>query len=525
MKLWRSLGVGRVNIIDYTNWPSFWTFHLWKKQYEPSLRACGGDLLKCFVRAAHDHGLELISDLKTFDLGGNWYPVPNDRVSATLDIDNRYSSVIPEIAAHREWTPQAHPDLKRDATFPIRKLRLFSLESIPALKRSDVEILTSRDNKKYAPVHKQYKVTVRQINRPHKRWTPTGAVADSGSTRNWMIEIDGLEIREPFVALRFKRDGVALLQRGYMIAEAFADGDDNAQPFTVATNGNTKEGFFCWRGWQGWTNLTENLLTVRRWPGPEFGLVFRIDDRMPSLLEPAYDGARQIWIDRVKYLLDAGADGVSIRTYCHHAGPMCYLQYAYATPILETFKQQFGRMPENTPRDYQAIREFRRDAYTQFMRDARSVTRDRGKKLMFELESGQELSSEIDCRMQLPIDWERWIREGLVDEVRLKWWTPQTPFVHERVLPVARKHGVPVSVISRCLHTGIGTRTTEMAREVIAGAAAAGFDGYNLYEHQNLMDVNPEGRVVFKGPVDAYVGAAREALAQIASQNSDGSRS
>ena len=53
---------------------------------------------------------------------------------------------------------------------------------------------------------------------------------------------------------------------------------------------------------------------------------------MPSLLEPAHEQARAIWLARIDTMLTAGVDGIDIRSYCHHNGPMHYLKYAFAQP-------------------------------------------------------------------------------------------------------------------------------------------------------------------------------------------------
>jgi hypothetical protein len=55
-----------------------------------------------------------------------------------------------------------------------------------------------------------------------------------------------------------------------------------------------------------------------------------------------------------------------------------------------------------------------------------------------------------------------------------------------------------------------------MAELVIGGACAAGFSGYSFYEHQNLMEMNPEGCLALKGPVESYFHKAREVLRQMA---------
>jgi hypothetical protein len=68
-------------------------------------------------------------------------------------------------------------------------------------------------------------------------------------------------------------------------------------------------------------------------------------------------------------------------------------------------------------------------------------------------------------------------------------------------MPVARRCGVKVSLISRCLHTGVELRTREFAALTAGRAAAAGFSGYTLYEQQNLQGLDVLGQPFFKGPV------------------------
>ena len=261
--------------------------------------------------------------------------------------------------------------------------------------------------------------------------------------------------------------------------------------------------------------MTEAVIGRRAWQSGAIGVIFDEDDRMPAMLEPACDGARKIWLGRAQQMLDAGVDGVSIRTYCHHNGPYHYLKYAFAEPVRETFKSMYGREPEMRDDDYERIRNIRGDFYTQFIREVSKLVRGSGKKLSVELESGIEVPANLHCRMQLPLQWRKWIEEGLVDEVRAKWMSAQSTFLHEEVLPVARRHGVPVQIISRCLHNGLSHRPRETADMLIGGAVAAGFDAYNWYEQQNLVDTNQAGYPMLKGPVRPYFDRVRQTLAEL----------
>ena len=514
MRTWAKLGMRRVHWIEYANWPSFWgrAVYDWVKQYRATIEHCG-DYLTAAARAAHDNDLEIIADLKTFDLGMNCSVAPRDGLSTVKDLEGRHVTVIPEIAAHPEWTMQSNVAWRPKRCGAITKLRLYSESPLPELRRRDVRLLVSRNNRQYTRYTGRVTFTQGTTRRSHQRWTPAGNVPDKGARRNAYIELSGLNIDEPFVAVELGAGEVALRHRGHALAEAW-DASGRLAPLTVATNGTAASGFFFWKGWQGWTNQNEALLQPRKFDGANIGLVFREATNMPTMLEPAYEGARQIWLDRIATILDTGVDGVDIRTYCHHNGPMCYLQYAFAPAVCEAFRSIHGREPRCDADDYQRVRRIRGDFYTQFIRDARKLTADRGRKLTVQLESGIEVPDHLDCRMQIRLDWRTWITEGLVDEVRLKWFTAESAFVHEQVMPLARQHGVPVHLISRCLHTGMDIRWYEMADRLIGGAATAGFDGYNFYEQQNLMDLNPEGVTTLKGPTAPFMHRAREMLGQ-----------
>jgi len=513
MGIWKRLGLDRVHVQNYSNWPSFWKqpVHQWHHNYAATAKACGC-YFRAVIKAAKQAGLEAIGDHKVFDLGFNCWFVGPDGKSTVEGIESRHMPVIPELAEHQEWTLQANPEWLREPAFPIRTIRLYSESPVPNLRKSDVRIRVSPDNRSFRTYTGAFQFSVREMRRRHKRWTPGGTVPTGGSAKNWCVELTGLSIRTPYVAIQLGRDPWSLWHRGYMVAEAVgADGE--AAACTVATNGSSREGFYFWKGWMGWSNHNEPLLDRRSFPGHDFGLVFREMPNMPTLLEPAFPGARDIWLGRLRHSLSCGVDGVAIRTYCHHNGMMQYLKYAFAAPVCDEFLSRYGRVPRLCEEDYIRIRRIRGEFYTEFMRAGSAEARKWGRKFICILESGVEVPAELDVRMHLPLEWRRWITEGLLDEIRLKYFTAESRFVHEDVLPLARKHGVRVTLTSRCLHTGIGLRGVELARQTIRNAIDAGFDGYCLYEQQNLMDMNPLGRATLKGRVSEWFAEARSEIA------------
>ncbi|HVF11199.1 MAG TPA: hypothetical protein VNA16_10370, partial [Abditibacteriaceae bacterium] len=387
MKLISSWGVRRLHWIEYPHdWASFWEHELWAKNYARTVKECG-DLLPCAVQQAHHNELEIFADLKVFDLGMNVFFDKRKTASTVQDMDGGFITVLPDIAAHQEWTMQANPAWQTTPKFPIRRLRVYSEEPIPEINARDVRLRVSRDNRTYKNYSGPLEVRQGVLRRPHYRWTPAGKIQEPGTARNWYLELSGLKLNALFAALQIEGEAITLTQRGFMLLEA-EDANGNLAPLTMATTGHRdfkEAGYFFWKEWPGWANYTEPLVQRRKWCGNNLGMTFQEQPNMPSLLEPAYAGARDIWLARIQQILNAGADGVSIRTLCHHNGIMTWLKYAFAPAVCETFQSLYGREPQLTPEDYERVRRIRGDFFTQFLRDTKKLTAQAGKKLAFQI--------------------------------------------------------------------------------------------------------------------------------------------
>jgi hypothetical protein len=172
--------------------------------------------------------------------------------------------------------------------------------------------------------------------------------------------------------------------------------------------------------------------------------------------------------------------------------------YAFAEPVRTEFRSRYGREPGASWEDCTRIRRIRGDFYTEFLREGKRRAAAAGKRFAAHIEAGIEVPPECDQRMQFNLDWERWIAEGIVDELVLKWWFPQNPFIHERVLPLARRHGVPVYIVDRNSSLRRTPRALERAECLVREARAAGFAGYLWYEAADYKCPNAEGRPVFR---------------------------
>ncbi len=269
-----------------------------------------------------------------------------------------------------------------------------------------------------------------------------------------------------------------------------------------------------WTRWPSWNNRTELLVERSSWRGV-LGMALKEEARVPELLEPTYPAVRDLWLARIRCMLESGVDGIDIRTLCHHNGVMSYLRLAFAPVVRETFASLYGRAPRPEPADYERIRRIRGDAYTQFLREARTLAVAAGAKLCIHVEDGMEVPAHLDTRMQIAWDWRAWVSEGIVDEVTLKWFSERSRFAHEQVLPLCRRHGVPVHVCSRNLDNGLTERGIEVIESVLTRCAEAGLAGYNLYETANLISMNPAGHTWPKHNTGAVMAHARRVLQRI----------
>src|SRR5262249_5285327 len=159
------------------------------------------------------------------------------------------------------------------------------------------------------------RIVVKQakVKRPHYRWTPAGKVAepDSGGTE-WLLEISGLLLQQPYASVRIDGQASGIVHRMFALAEALGpDGRDGAGFPT--TSGSMKDGFWFGDSWLGWANYTEPLLAPMKWPaagakgaGGANGLAFAERPNLPTLLDPSFDGAHDIWLARFKHMLDSG---------------------------------------------------------------------------------------------------------------------------------------------------------------------------------------------------------------------------
>lgn len=510
LDLLRNWGVRRVSWIDYGPTDRSRSFWEWASSLQNARRTMAecGDVLPLAARQCREKGMTCYGVIKPFDMGFSEPEFDRPAPDRVLEVENRWAAVLDEVAANPSSVMTANPAWARPWMPPITRLRISSQSPLPPLDRADVELLVSDDNRRYAAYRGLFGLRQGTASVPHVRYTPAELLEEPGRRREHFLEFTGLALRARYAAIRFKRDGVCIEQRMFLAVQAF---DAAGQPVGLmpSTGGSLESGLVFSKDWPGWANQTPRWISPWICEGRPLGMVFEVPQRVPQTLEPIDAAARAVWLAAVQRVIDAGCDGVDIRLLCvHHCCPD-WLRYAFAAPVREAFAARYGRAVEAVEADYERVRLLRGEAVTQFLRDAKARTHAAGRKLVVHLECGIEVPPRLHTRMQLHLDWQRWIREGLADELMLKYWGSQSVWVHEQVLPLARQHGVPVHICDMNFTLSSPTGV-ERARRLAAEALAAGFAGYSFYETHSYLKLNPRGVPTVIGHADHAIRAAAD---------------
>ena len=507
-------GVSRIYWIDYPPYrayPSFWRSVSNEKNVVESYRRCG-DVLTKAAEIGKRKGMEFIGVFKPFDLGG--FHIAGQEMTENpigdglmRDVDNHVLCTMPEIAAHPEWSMAANPAWAQTANFPITRLRIYSNTPIPAAEADNFTLWVSEDNHEYAPYDSPVNFAQGQIRLPHYRWTPAGKKREPGARKQWYLEFSGLKLDAPFLAVTANLDPNCANQR-FLFTEAL-DRDVREAP-VLLTLGSMQQGFTFGNKWS-WENYTEDVVDGFAWRGGALGMAFTERTALPALLEPACRPAHKVWLKQVERMLRAGVDGIDIRTLCQHHTCLSWLIYAFAGPVRREFRRRFGRDVQAAPQDYILVRQLRGECYTEFIRKASALTRQYGKKFAVHLEPGIEVPVQHNIRMQMVVEWQKWLEEGLLDEITLKYWAAQSTFVHEEILPRAKRANIPVYICDRNFSL-TAPRAAELAEALVLDACRAGFAGMNWYETNSYYMLNAEGFSVPFGNSDYAIHRAWEML-------------
>ncbi len=460
-----------------------------------------GDFLPAAVRAAHDLGMEIYAVYKPFDLAHNdTFPFGSPAVA-------RYGMGMQSLSGEmfcglRSMVPLAHLRMKRRTDdLPadldrrvVRRIRFTGLDAAPTrLRPEHLRLAVSRDNGAYAP------------------YAGPLQVMDSVENGRRVLTLDGLRIPEPFFVLETPfRDNAATLRNTLVDLAQVYDEEGRPVPFTyglisradryshdVAADGRLDL----------WSELSRDgyCFNLPDFHAPERPHI-ALDNRRGYLafargkemyiagaLAPAYDAVHDFWLSHVRECLDAGVDGVDLRDAQHNRS-LVWEDYGFESPVIEEYLRRHGESdPARFDREKQV--EILSDRYTDFYAKAARLIRSRGKRVQLHVNL---LSRRY---MGLKWDWERWIREGLADEITLKsLWPADEPRL-DRICPHTAPRGIPLHSCPWLVDQKGGPELRQRLGDGLHAAASGGREsGFILYESGYVVEIGPDLRPRFVVP-------------------------
>ncbi len=507
-------GMSRIYWIDY---PYSFTpegkpviQHANRDFYEKTKKAFGGDPLPVCIELAHKEGLEFFTTFKPYDSS---------------------SYADPFIKQHPEWTFRRNPEWKQEINSNrVTEISLFAdnADELP-FNEDEIAVFCSDDNIDYKSVITR-QISNSVVTRPRYKWTPAGKKEIGGTEIVRRITLADFNSEGKYWAIRFPKNNNpgSFGNQTFLLMEVTVE--ETQVPVTISFNHkkdgvSSTDGIFGFDFVKGsgpacWIDISEGIEIRKATPaGSVFGFHLGQNDFSTEMLDPSFPEVREHWLDLwVRRAIDLGADGVDVRIAHHHVNAE-WLSYGYADPVLTAFKEKTGRSPDVTNEDFAMIRKIRGEFHTQFLREAKEMLSASGLKLEAHVEARMKASAELDSFLQIYWDVAGWIDNGIIDGINLKYVNPFSQFAQKEILPRAKRHNIPVHMISAVGDPRSNPRTPEYASEKLAICNAAGINGLNLYELWVYLRTTPRGEWFTRGCADATIKQLKQTLTTIKNEN------
>lgn len=502
-----------------------------------------GEPLRAAVRAAKAHGLEIYGVLKPYNGGlAGSFPLGSPEAgtrSQLTRVGGSLVQVIPFLEAHPEMRPRRRPFA--DTPGPIREIRLAKADDAPTrLRPENLRVWVSVDNHAYRPLPVTPTGTVgvepaeRDVHDYH------GNVLTRAGDPVRVVRLTGLEIREPFVVVTTNcAEGAGDFRNTPLgMATAYGDGGRRLE-CVLATHAalwikprdfrsyglEFDQGYGHipialdepWRtpGGDRWTHFSgedefaEEAIFGHGQAGGFVGLARGRNEYLSTVPCEAYPEVRGLWLGWVQAMLEAGVDGVDLRISAHGCLSDEPEAYGWNPPVLAEYRRRFGEGEVEAAK----LAVVRGDFYTQFVRDAAGLVRDRGKRMQLHLHAEAFRTERVFGQQHgvpdnVEFQWRRWLEEGLADEVvlRTSWFeaaedplgaaqtnrsrlaTALADPVAGEMLAEAGRRGLPVT-LNR--YIGRAAKLGEYLDDLALAARDGRFAGFDVYEFFDLAQGEP----------------------------------
>lgn len=522
---------------------NIWDCH-WATYGRKTIEAIG-EPLQAAVKKAQARDLEIYGVLKPYNGGlAGSFPTGSPQAGSASQrsrIGGTIVQLIPFLEKHPEMRVQRKPD-QQLCTGPIREIRLTKADAAETrLRPEHLRIWVSENNYQYRPL--DFIPTGATTIKPAPRETQDyhGNVLTRIGDPVRIITLTNLNITEPFVVLTttFAEGSGDFRNTATGMVEVFGD-ERHPLSCVLATHSAIWAKPRDFRSYglefdQGYGHIPVSL--DEPWHDPQgdrdthfsgedefkdeaifgkgqaggfLGIARGKNDYLSATPCEAYPEVRELWLGWIRAMLDAGVDGVDLRISAHGSLTDDPDAYGWNPPILEAYRQRHGD-GEIEPTELAAVRG---DFYTQFVQAASALVRSRDKKLQVhlhaeafrpELTFGQKHGIPVNIDFQ----WQRWIEEGLVDEVHLRtsWFeaaedplggqatsrskltTALADPIAKEMLTVAQQHQLPVT-LNR--YIGRAAALPEYLDDITRTKQDERIDRFDVYEYFDLAQASPD---------------------------------
>lgn len=493
----------------------------------------GGEVFDEAVRAAHAHDIQIYGMMKPFDMG-LWVSAgegtPEAKAKGKVPrIGGPVTWMADFVAKNRQWIMSRKPGAWGDARNKIfTRIDLVKADAGPAaFKSQEVRLFVSDDNATYRPY--EGPVEREEVIEDYPVWehTSSGGRPTGQSRRSRVMRFKRLQISNQYVILAVGGRSGSFANTLVNLVHVFGEqGEERRVTYGVKVRevGQTPEGaatrkafdrkdpradfekygleYDCWPGvptavFPGFDGIRascaldggEGVLGIAR--GKDPGTV--------ATLSPFFPEVRAWWRSWIQDCLEAGADGIELR-YRHHHSPLAWAEFGFEQPVRDEFLKRYGvDIWKTDDFDRAAWRRLRGEAYTQFYREARVLTKRHGKPLGIHIEPGQCMEPEQGACMEMHLDWRTWIEEGLADSVTMKELWPRTRFAEE-VLSHTRRKGIEAIFCPYANGLWQQPGGEKVVADWIRLARENDYDGYQFYENAAVVRATQDGRIVMEQP-------------------------
>lgn len=474
---------------DHGFWDPVGDYFIYRdKKVAKTFASIGKNPLELATQYAHENGMEIYALIKPFDgcVMGLTFPTGSKLAQQYGKLDVLGGVVYPGMTF-----PLAHPEL--------------SMRRMPIEPQLDpVEKIVIQGNNKQVKLPDKIEVWVSKDNWKYKLYKKPYSIDKSAGR----IVIKGLAIRDKFIAVSAPENQkkwnientLDQLMKVYDVKGkqvSFTYGlSPRKHPF--ATGPNCKPGGVFQE--DGFAFDSHNLGMPTMCLSASFatnafvaldnsegvlGIAIGQNQFIPGTMEPAEPKARQYWLDMISEALDYGIDGIDLRI-AGHTNVLEWGQYGFNRPIVEEYRKRHGVDILTEDYDKEKLRILRGEYYTQFLREAKQLTKKRGRKLQLHVFEMIEGSADTPTLAEIDFKWRQWLDEDIPDAVTYKFFNPKSYTTHfgRELIAKCNAKGIPVYWCGGADH----------------GVRNSGVDGTVMYEFITYFKTQPDGEVVPRDP-------------------------